>query len=310
MPAHPLQVALDRATFASYTAIDLIDIARNRLPGTLARPARPDARQAALYRAIITASIGGLEETFEGMAHGVLDALGVPSISLPPLEGFLSRKMQTPNASGAKNLLGDLLPSYEIDQGWSAALVYSAPAFRPKNPSSTSNQLHTYYNKKQTFSKKAAGRILDRFVGIRHTFAHQDSSRGILTKNETTHWFGPLATAIATTPAEIAFSAELSATCAVTVDGSQPTSADPIESWTVHEIHAINSLLLFLGIAATSVGHLAEHLHANYGVNPAAYDDLTLKIQKGQWEVKADIDDIPHHPLVTKVSTPYRPGSR
>lgn len=72
---HPLQSALDRATAATYTVVDLLDIARARKPATSGREGRTDARQVSLYKAVIASSVAAVEETFEALAVAGLRGL-------------------------------------------------------------------------------------------------------------------------------------------------------------------------------------------------------------------------------------------
>jgi hypothetical protein len=78
----------------------------------------------------------------------------------------------------------------------------------------------------------------------------------------------------------------------------------------VHSIHATNALLLLLGVASTSISALAAHLEVEYGVLASDYEPLILRVQKGDWENKADINDVPSSAHVTLQSVPRAHRSR
>src|ERR1700722_18292321 len=120
---HPLQAALDRATSATYTVADLIDIARARKPSTGPREGRTDARQVSLYRAVIASSVGAIEETFEAMTVAGLSSLGTPPLALSRLAMAIAKSMQSPNPQNLDNLLGDYLGFTPSDY-WDAHLAY------------------------------------------------------------------------------------------------------------------------------------------------------------------------------------------
>lgn len=309
--SHPLQGALDRATTAAYVVIDLLDIASMRLVGEGTRKVRPDTRQASLYRAAVTAAVGGFEEALEGMATGSMMALGAPAVISPVLDGFFGKQLQTPNSKGAKDLLSGLMPDFKPNQHWKATLRCSAPAYRDRKARSGGKHLFTIYNETISLSDKSLSHVLDRFVNVRHSFAHQDSSKGILRPDEIKHRFGPLWQRIARADDEKAFVRELSSVCAATLNNPTTTSGvDPMQSWTIHETHAINSLHLLVGITATTVSGLAEHLAQEYSINPSGFDPLVLRVQEGRWEDEFDRSHFPTPSQVTVEIVKRRPGSR
>jgi len=306
---HPLQPALDRVTQAAFTAFDLLDIANQRQARGDERRARPDGRQPSLYRAIVTAAVGGLEETFEGMALGALSCLGVPQPALATLDRIVGKQMQTPSSDKVKALLKDYA-GFDPTAAWEAVLTRSAPAYRQRNGSGPVT-LWTIYGERATYTGAELSPILNRFVSIRHSFAHQDSALAILNKDDLRRWFGPLWTAKAVTSEQQAFVRALSTVCAVTLSDPRSGATDPIQSWRIHETHAINSLNLLLGVAATCISALAAHLDTVHGVAVTRHDPLTFRIQDGSWLAGEDIQDrIPATAHVNVELIPYRPNNR
>jgi hypothetical protein len=124
--------------------------------------------------------------------------------------------MQTPSSDKVKPLLQDYA-GFDPTTCWKAVLTRSAPAYRQESGSGPIT-LWTVYGERATYAGAALSPILNRFVGIRHSFAHQDSTRAILDKGEVDRWFGPLWTAPATTEKQRDFLRALSAVCAVTLN--------------------------------------------------------------------------------------------
>lgn len=88
---HPLQPALDRSSRALLTATDLVEIAQTRK----AANGRSDARQASLYRAIVTAGVGVVEEATEALATEALRAQGLQPRAMAIIQATVARLMQT-----------------------------------------------------------------------------------------------------------------------------------------------------------------------------------------------------------------------
>jgi hypothetical protein len=306
---HPLQAALDRTTRAAYSVVDLLDIAADRQPETDGRRARPDARQTSLYKAAITASVGGLEEAFEGMAAAGLVAMGLPTHAVAVLERALALKMQNPNATNVRGLLTDFV-GYDPASSWSATLRTSHASYIKVKSKAGGIALESYYGQHETYTGGGLAAVLDRFVNVRHSFAHQDSSKGVLTKQEITRWFGPLWTGPANTADEKSFVRSLLAVCAVRLADPTSGAADPVDRWTVHETHALNALHLLLGVVSTSVSGLAGHLEAQHGLVVAAHDPLVLRVQGGAWSRHMDVSYVPASPHVTVDVVPYAPTLR
>lgn len=304
---HPLQSALDRVTTASYTIVDLLDIADKRMSRSATdRRGRPDGRQPSLYRAAITASVGGLEEATEALTAATLRAIGIPATAQPIIESLLANKMQNPNTENITALLRDYA-GFSPSDHWSANLRGSQPAF--KTLSSGAVEIHTFYNQDVSYKGKALAPIINRFVNIRHAFAHQDSSKSLLNQQELKKWFGPLRLAKASTAAEREFVIALSTVCKVRLNGSSQ-DVDPVHSWTVLDTHAANALHLLLGVTASLTNALADYLAAEHAVAVGDYDPLELRVQRGAWTASLHQARVPQHPHVDLVLTDYAPGTR
>jgi hypothetical protein len=307
---HPLQAALDRATTATYTVVDLIDIARARKPSAGSREGRTDARQVSLYRAVIASSVAALEETFEALTAAGLSSLGTPSPALSRLTIAIAKSMQSPNPQNLDNLLSDYL-DFKPSDYWAAHLAYSPPAYRRSSLADKSldyRLIYTTYAGFRSFAQTELSDVLARFVKIRNSFAHQDTSSAIFTKPQQEQ-LKVLRTRKATIESEAAFVEAVSATCAVTLNANAPVTDDPVVRWTVHETHAVNALLLYVGTVVSVCDALARHLESTAGVLISSYDRLTLRVQDGRWW------DWNHEhtfgaPNVDFELVPYRPSLR
>lgn len=286
MPAtpHPLQTALDRATTATYTVIDLLDIARTRKPAGAGREGRTDARQASLYKAIVASCVAALEETFEAFAEAGLRSLGTPAPALSRISTAISKGMQSPNPQNLDNLLCDYL-GFKPSEHWSAHLAHSPAAYRRSNLADQTLDHRLIYTANtgfRAFERDALSSTLSRFVRIRNSFAHQDTSTAIFSKAELS-LLRTLRKRKAASEPEIEFVESVSATCAVTLDRNAPESENPLIRWTLHEVHAVNVLLLYLGLVASTGNALADHLETTGGIRVSDYDRLVFRVQKGRW---------------------------
>ena len=281
---HPLQTALDRATTATYTVVDLIDIARARKPSAGDREGRTDARQVSLYRAVIASSVAAIEETFEALTVAGLASLGTPAPALSRIAIAIAKSMQSPNPQNLDNLLGDYL-GFKPSDYWTAHLAYSPPAYRRSdlaNKSLDYRLIYTTYAGFRPFEKGELSDVLGRFVKIRNSFAHQDTSSTIFTKSQQEQ-LKTLRTRKAVAGNESAFVEAVSATCAVTLDANANVADDPVVRWTVHETQAVNALLIYIGIVVSVCDALARHLESTASVLISSYDRLTLRVQDGRW---------------------------
>lgn len=307
---HPLQAALDRATSATYTVVDLIDIARERKPAASGREARPDARQTSLYRAVIAASVAAIEETFESLAVAGLASLGTPAPALTRLTVTIGKTLQSPNPQNLDNLLGDYLGFMPSDH-WTAHLAYSPAANRRAklvDPNLDHRLMFTTYSGFRAFTGRELTSVVGRFVKIRNSFAHQDTSTTIFTKPEQA-MLRALRTRKAQATDEVLFVEGISTGCAVTLDARSLSTADPVVSWTIHETQAVNALLVFIGLVVSVSDALALHLESTAGVNVSAFDPLTLRVQTGRWWDWSR----GHNFSSTNIGfslVPYRPSSR
>lgn len=281
---HPLQPALDRATKASYTVIDLIDIARERKPSGNGREGRTDAKQVSLYKAAIAASVAAIEETFEALVESGLAAFGTPQPALNRIAIAIGRQLQSPNPDNLKQLLQDYL-GFDPSGKWNAYLAHSPATNRTvklKDATLNYRQIHTTYSRFRCFQGAEVERVLARFVKVRNSFAHQDTSTAIFTKSEQA-LLRRLKDRKAKPGDETRDVEPISATCAVTLNSDAGKSDDPVHHWTVHETHAVNALLLFIGLVASTASSLSEYMEDN-GVSERSFEPLALRVQDGRWQ--------------------------
>ncbi|GGO65935.1 hypothetical protein GCM10010910_24240 [Microbacterium nanhaiense] len=310
MLAHPLQSALDRATTATYTVVDLIDIARSRKPSGSGREGRPDARQESLYRAVIASTIAAVEETFEALTVAALASLGTPALALNRLTTAIGKAMQSPGPQNLDNLLNDYV-DFTPSEHWRAHLAFSSPAYRRSDLADKTldyRLIYTAYAGFREFAEDEASDVLGRFVKIRNSFAHQDVSTLIFLKSQQA-MLRNLRTRKAASADERLFVEAISATCAVTLDAHSSGMTDPVVRWTIHETHAVNALLMYIGLVISTTDALALHLESTAGVAISKYDKLVLRVQDGRWW------DWNHGHTFASTNvgfelTPYRPGSR
>lgn len=304
---HPLQSALDRVAAASYSIVDLLDIADQRMGRSASgRRARPDARQPSLYRAAITASVGALEESVEALTASTLTAIGLPETGRTVIETLLAQKMQNPNSDNIKTLMRDYA-GFDPSAHWSANLRGCKPAFKRSDLGRV--EIHTFYNQDVTYTGVALTPVLNRFVNVRHAFAHQDSSKSLLSKQELQKWFGPLRTRKAQSVSECEFVTALSTTCKVRLTDPASATSDPVSEWTVLDTHAANAIHLLLGVTSSLANALAEYLEAEHARRIGDFAPLVLRVQQGAWST-AGSDRLPVHQNVEIDLMPYRPQSR
>lgn len=280
MSDHPLQPALDRSARALCTVTDLLEIAKGRK----SPEGRSDARQASLYRAVVTASVGVVEEATEALIAETLRSQGVTSTGMALLESTIARLMQNPNSSEIRKLMAAFV-GFDPTSSLQIRLRTSAPAFRVPRPvgAQTSRQLWTIYNQERSWTGSDAAEVLDRFVKIRHSFAHQDSSVVLFTKPEVDMIRRRLSTRRATSGEEVDLVEKLNATCAVRVLSPAPAPQDPVRDWRLHETHAVNALLATAGVVTSLADGLADFLDSSVGVPRSAFDPLHLNIERGEW---------------------------
>jgi hypothetical protein len=280
MAPHPLQAALDRVTVALYTSADLMEIAQMRkAPG-----GRSDARQEALYRAVVASCVGALEEAAEALTCEALRCQGAnPGMAL--VQTAIGKLMQTPNSRQIGELMSGFLDYHPVAD-WKVRLWTSAPAYANPKPvgQSTAWELWSYYGQERSWSGDDAASVMDRFVKIRHAFAHQDSSTSLLTKRERSRIRDVLSKSKASGPDDVSFIEQLSAACAVRVLNPVNAVQDPVHDWRLHETHAVNALLCTLGVISSMADGLARFLEQHAGVQRATYDPLQLRVQTGKWE--------------------------
>jgi hypothetical protein len=282
MPPHPLQAALDRANTALYTCVDLLDVAAMRNP----RKGRPDGRQPSLYRATVASCVGTLEEATEALTCEALRSQGVNS-GMTLIERAVSKVMQTPSPDKIRDLMTGFL-GYNPIPDWKVSLRTAKASFTPPKKPITVNgsavmQLWTFYGQERTWSGTGAATVMNRFVRIRHAFAHQDSSIRLLDANEVRLVRNVLSRAKASNQSDETFVEQLNAVCAVQVLNPTGATQDPIYDWKLHDTHALNVFLCTLGVISSMADGLAGFLEQNVGVKRATYDPLQLRVQEGAW---------------------------
>lgn len=308
MPSHPLQAALDRVTVALYTSTDLLEIAYQRRAES-----RPDARQPSLYRAIVASCVGTLEEASEALVCEALRCQGA-NPGMPLIQRAVAQLMQTPNSDGIRKLMSGFL-DYDPIPDWTVRLRTAPPSFtRSKKPvtvgGSTARQLWTYYGHERAWSGTAAAAVMDRFVRIRHSFAHQDSSVSLLTKAEVDRVRNRLSRSKASQPSDVSFVEQLNAVCAVRVLQPVGATQDPVYDWRLHDTHALNVLLCILGIISSMADGLARFLEQHAGIQRVSHDALQLRVEDGGW-VNLAGDSLAVSPCgVNWILEPYKPSSR
>ncbi|MFB7875688.1 hypothetical protein ACFC06_10575 [Nocardia sp. NPDC056064] len=315
MTEHPLQPALDRTARALWTTTDLLEIAMGRKP----QFGRSDARQTSLYRAAVTASVGVVEEATESLVVEALRSMGLAPKAVGLLASTVSRVMGNPNSDEIRKLMSSFL-GYDPVSDLRITLRTSEPAFRMPEPVGTriSHQLWTIYNRQRSWSGSDAAIVLNRFVKIRNSFAHQDSSVGMLAAKqpERLRLIVEKLRKIAEgsgqklEPEDKAFIEQINASSAVRVLVPARPGEDPIRDWRLHETHAVNALLTSACVVSSLADGLANHLDSSAGVRRDAYDPLYLNIDTGSWVTHAG-DSLATSPCgVDWVLTPYAPRSR
>lgn len=313
MTDHPLQASLQRASQALHTATDLIEIANSRK----SYKSRSDARQASLYRAIVASSVAAIEESCESLAWNYLKSTGISVGALPGLKQTISRVFQTPNSNEIYKLFTEFC-DFDPRSSLKVRLRTSEPSFRAERATSRGpeRKIYTIYNKVFTWDQNNAASVLDRFVRIRHSFAHQDTSSGILTRGERGTVRTRLIQGKASSVDDIEFVRLVNSTAAVHVLVDPTLSGgEVIHRWTLHETHALNALLCAAGVIGSITGGLADHMGSLGIATRNNFDPLHLDLDRGEWITLLDGTSGPR-PLsqanfgVEWRHVEYRPGSR
>ena len=307
MAMHPLQPALDRSSRALRTVTDLIEIAKGRK----SHSGRSDARQSSLYRAVVAASVGAVEETAEALVTEALRAQGIQPAAIVLLETAVARQMQTPNADEVRKLMRSFL-GYDPISAWKVHLRTSAPAYRKRVQvgSKEAYQLWTIYNQTRWWEGSDAAEVWDRFVKVRHSFAHQDSSITLFSKREVEMMRNSLAKRKASTEDEVDFVERMTAVVAVRTLTPSPYPDDPVLDWRLHETQTVNSLLAAAGVIASMACGLAGYLEDTGSVSRSNFDPLHLDLENGDWVPLAGPDLVGSPSLVEWRLVKYRPNSR
>lgn len=303
--SHPLQPALDRSAQAFQTVTDLLEIATQRR-----KTGRPDARQPSLYRAIITASVGVVEESVEAIVVEALRATGLMPGAVGVLKNAVSKMMQNPNSQEIRKLSSSLLghdPAADV----TLRLRTSSPAFRNASTwgSAQSHEVWTIYDQDRTWTGAQAHEIWDRFVRVRHSFAHQDSSTIIFAKDQITTL--KRAAEVARdlwTSADREAIERINATVATRVLTPCPGEG-PVRDWRVHETQATNAFLAAIGVVSSVASSIADFLNGASVAARERYGVLHLDVESGAWTER--VDDLFVSPSVIEWRlTKYAPRSR
>lgn len=319
-PTHPLQSTLDRVRSASYTAIDLFDIAQMRKVDPLTkdglRKLLGDARQTSLNRAIIAASVGTVEELFESASSEYARA-SLGDRAGETVNQFMAGKLQ---GTAPYKLVEAVrfVADTDISSHWSAlqrcSTVKRRMYFRKKGSHPERLELiagNSYHNEILTAGRLS--NVIERFTKIRNSFAHQDSRSAIFTKSE-------IATlrALARRPEcswtaseiEVEFIENYSCACAIQLDPHCSPLDNPLINWTVHSVHAQNSIHLFVGLTVSVVSHFAELLQRDDEARFAKYAPLVFRIQEGEWSRYLTDTSVLNTPHVKIELEKYLPRSR
>ncbi|MEV6849899.1 hypothetical protein [Actinoplanes sp. NPDC051411] len=254
--------------------------------------------------------MAAIEETFESLTLAGLAGIGTPQRATSMIAGAVGKGFQSPNPQNIDSLLGDYL-GFKPSDHWSAHLAYSKPAYRAQKLSDTSldhRLIFSAYAWFREFKGDELSSVLARFVKIRNSFAHQDTSKTIFAKREQ-DLLKRLRLRRASSNDEAAFVEATSATCAVILNANAAASDDPVVHWTLHETQAINALLIYIGIVMSTCDALAVHLENSAQVQIASFDKLVLRVQEGRW-CAWDRNHNFTTPNIDFELIPYRPNSR
>jgi hypothetical protein len=196
--------------------------------------------------------------------------------------------------------------------GLKVQLRTSSAAFRNPAPvgGRTSHDLWTIYNQERTWHGESAAEVLDRFVKIRHSFAHQDSSVVLLTKSEVGAMRSRLCKAKAAKPEDVALIERLNATCATKVLTPSSGNDDPVHNWRLHETHSLNAFLASAGVVSSMADGLADFLEAEAAIMRMAHDPLVLEVESGSWVGLAGASLSSSPCGVPWELVPYKPNAR
>lgn len=188
----------------------------------------------------------------------------------------------------------------------------SAPAYRKpiQVGEKEVHELWTIYNQSRLWSGVEAAEVWDRFVKVRHSFAHQDSSVTLFSKREVATLRDSLAARKASTREEIDFVERTTAVVAVRVLNPSPHPDDPVHDWRLHETQTINSLLAAAGFISSMAEGLADYLDGVGGAARADFEPLYLGVEEGDWLSLAGSDLAESPCSVSWKFLPYRPNSR
>ena len=151
------------------------------------RTGSPDARQPSLYRATVASCVATLEEATEALTCEALRCQGA-NLGMTLIERAVAKVMQTPRPDKIRELMSGFL-GYNPIPDWKVRLRTAPASFTsPKKPVTVNGsavmQLWTYYGQERDWSGRDAATVMNRFVKIRHAFAHQDSSIRLLEADE------------------------------------------------------------------------------------------------------------------------------
>ncbi|HJD51096.1 MAG TPA: hypothetical protein H9908_04445 [Candidatus Rothia avistercoris] len=291
---HPFQNALDTATAASYTLTDLFEINYQRREwqkGDKEKLGRPDSRQVSLYKSIITSSIAALEEFIEGLIFtSFLEINRLQDNNFTSTEmledflrGRLSRDMQNPSSSNIGNLSKKYL-GINITEFWEGELFSSQINYkvvgRKKGEDKVELASQSYLKKR--CDNKDINLILNKFILVRNSFAHQDSSISVFKPDEIKRFRKILEEKSIDEESKEKIGV---IACALSffLKESPGRHDDPLLSWTVHERHCINSLYLYFNIVTSLTSGIIGYLEENFKANYSSFQPLVFSIEDGAW---------------------------
>lgn len=252
--------------------------------------------------------MAAIEESFEALTLSAIAGLGAPERALQSLQGAMARGLQSPSPENLRKFMQGYL-EFDPEETWRASLKYSSPAYRDYRSKTRPGlyRTHTIFNQDRVFSGRALSSILGRFVRIRNSFAHQDSSVAVFLKDEV-RMLHVLRARRASSDQEEGLITSISAVCSLLLDSNACEQDDPVAEWALAETHAINSVNLFAGMITSTCHALAEWLRSEGGIEPTEYEPLVFRIQSGRWSEVWD--GVTSTPLVEVELTSYKPSSR
>ena len=232
-----------------------------------------------MYRAAVAASVGALEESIESLCNETVQFLDRADTLTGFIQRNVSQRLQAPNSNNIRGLLKDLF-GIDIRENWTGFLQGASP---PKSSPVTNHKAGittTLYNRDYSPQGKSFEELLDCFVHIRHSFAHQDLTKKVLT---------PLTPKPESLLKEMArgewgdnhkgLALKVSCVCCVKMYpiSTVPYPENPVVDWWLRETHAWNAFKVVLGSIARVAGELENYL-AQRSIDMEKYAPMTLHV--------------------------------